>query len=182
MVNVIVVLPKLEEAKTIKSILVRNGYRGTTVAATGAQAISQADGLRDGLVICGYKLEDMLYQELRDYLPQDFELLLLASQRILAEVYGEGVMGLSMPLRLNDLLDTVGMLSEGIERKRRKRQAAPKTRSSQEEAIIREAKEVLMGRNHVTEAEAHQYLQRCSMESGSDLTETAQMVLAMMQE
>ena len=64
MVNVIVALPKLEEAKTLKSILVRNGFQVTSVCTTGSQAISQADGLHDGLVICGYKLEDMLYDEL----------------------------------------------------------------------------------------------------------------------
>ena len=53
------VFPKLEEAKTIKNILVRNGFQVTGVAATGAQVISQTDGLRDGVVICGYKLEDI---------------------------------------------------------------------------------------------------------------------------
>ena len=31
MVNIIVVLPKLEEAKTIKSVLVRNGFQVTGI-------------------------------------------------------------------------------------------------------------------------------------------------------
>ena len=37
----------------------------------------------------------------------------------------------------------------------------------------------LMERNHMTEEEAHRYIQKCSMDSGTSLTETAQMVLSM---
>ncbi len=36
-----------------------------------------------------------------------------------------------------------------------------------------------MVRNHLTEEEAHKYLQKCSMDSGTNLVETAAMVLAM---
>ena len=37
-----------------------------------------------------------------------------------------------------------------------------------------------MARNHMTEEEAHRYLQKCSMDSGANLVETAQMVLSIM--
>ena len=43
MTNIIVVLPKLEEAKGVKSILVRSGFQVTGICTTGTQAISQAD-------------------------------------------------------------------------------------------------------------------------------------------
>ena len=36
-----------------------------------------------------------------------------------------------------------------------------------------------MSRNHMTEEQAHKYIQKCSMDSGTNLVETAQMVLAM---
>ena len=52
MTNIIVVLPKLEEAKGVKNILVRSGFQVTGICTTGTQAISQADGLNDGIVIC----------------------------------------------------------------------------------------------------------------------------------
>ena len=61
MTNIIVVLPKLEEAKGVKNILVRSGFQVTGICTTGTQAISQADGLNDGIVICSYKLADMIY-------------------------------------------------------------------------------------------------------------------------
>lgn len=182
MVNIIVALPKLEEAKTIKNILVRSGYPVTGICTTGARAISQADGLHDGVVICGYKLEDMIYSELQECLPPGFELLLMASQRLLSECYGEGIVCLSMPLKLNDFVNTVQMMTEGIERKRRKKRMQPQTRSPEEERLIKEAKDTLMERNHMTENEAHKYLQKCSMGSGTGMVETAQMVLAMLRQ
>ncbi len=180
MTNIIVVLPKLEDAKSIKNILVRNGFRVTGICTTGAQAISQADGLHDGIIICSYKLMDMVYSELHEYLPAGFEMLLMASQHLINECYGNDIVCLSMPLKVNDLISTVGMMTEEIERRRRRNRLKPKVRSAEEEASIQEAKELLMARNHMTEEEAHRYLQKSSMDSGTNLVETAQMVLSMM--
>lgn len=69
MTNIIIALPRLEDAKSIKNILVRGGFRVTGICTTGAQAISQADDLHVGIVICGYKLMDMVYSELHECLP-----------------------------------------------------------------------------------------------------------------
>lgn len=180
MTNIIVALPKLEDAKSIKNVLVRNGFRVTGICTTGAQAVSQADGLHDGILICSYKLADMVYSELHEYLPAGFEMLLMASQHLINECYGNDIVCLSMPLKVNDLISTVGMMTEEIERRRRKNRLKPKVRSAGEEASIQEAKELLMARNHMTEEEAHRYLQKSSMDSGTNLVETAQMVLSMM--
>ena len=173
MTNIIVVLPKLEEAKGVKSILVRSGFQVTGICTTGTQAISQADGLNEGIVICSYKLADMIYTELHEDLPEGFEMLLMASQNLISECYGNGIVCLSMPLNL---------MVEGVERRRRKRRMQPKTRNAADEKAIKDAKELLMARNHMTEEEAHRYLQKTSMDSGTNLVETAHMVLSMMTE
>ena len=107
MTNIIVVLPKLEEAKGVKNILVRSGFQVTGICTTGTQAISQADGLNDGIVICSYKLADMIYTELHEDLPEGFEMLLMASQNLISECYGNGIVCLSMPLKVQDLINTV---------------------------------------------------------------------------
>ncbi|MCI5954250.1 MAG: ANTAR domain-containing protein [Lachnospiraceae bacterium] len=182
MTNIIVALPKLEDAKNIKNILVRNGFSVTGVCTTGAQAISQSDGLNDGIIVCSYKLMDMVYTELYDCLPAGFEMLLMASDHLLSQCERNGIVCLSMPLKVGDLISTVGMITEGLERRRRKAKLKPKVRNAEEEAAIKEAKEVLMGRNHMTEEEAHRYLQKCSMDSGTNLVETAWMVLSIMRE
>jgi hypothetical protein len=155
---------------------------GHGYCTTGTQAISQADGLNDGIVICSYKLADMIYTELHEDLPEGFEMLLMASQNLISECYGNGIVCLSMPLKVQDLINTVNLMVEGVERRRRKRRMQPKTRNVADEKAIKDAKELLMARNHMTEEEAHRYLQKTSMDSGTNLVETAQMVLSMMTE
>ena len=89
-------------------------------------------------------------------------------------------MCLSMPLKLHDLINTVDMMIQGIERRRRKRREKPRERNEEQARLIKDAKEVLMSRNHMSEEEAHRYIQKCSMDSGTNMVETEQMVLTMM--
>ena len=182
MTNIIVVFQKIEDAKSIKNLLVRSGFRVTAVCTSGAQAISYADDFNCGIVICGYKVSDMIYSELHENLPSGFEMLLMASQRLLSDSVGMNIMSLAMPLKVHDLVNTVEMMSAGIERRRKKQKLKPKERNPEEEATIREAKELLMVRNHMTEEEAFRYIQKCSMDSSTNMVETAQMVLTMMQQ
>jgi response regulator NasT len=175
-----VALPKLETAKNVKNLLVRNGFSVLGTCTTGAQALNQADGLRDGILICSYRLTDMLCTEIREYLPENFEILVLASPGVLQAIRGSKMISLAMPFKPLELLSTVHMLEEGIEGRRRKQKAIPKTRKPEEEKLIREAKELLMVRNHMTEEEAHRYVQKSSMDSGTNLVETAQMILALL--
>ena len=181
MTGVIVALPKIDDAKNIKNLLVRNGIPVMGICTAGAQAIACAQGLQGGIVLCGYKLADMIYSQLREDLPEGFDMLVMASRHVISEnLEGSGVMSLSMPLKVHDLINTVDMMTRAIERKRRRQKSKPKERSNEEIRLIKDAKEVLMNRNHMTEDEAHKYIQKCSMDSGTNLVETAQMVLTMM--
>lgn len=55
----------------------------------------------------------------------------------------------------------------------------PKQRSENEKALIHKAKLVLMDRNNMTEPEAHRYLQKTSMNTGTNIIDIAEMVLRM---
>lgn len=72
------------------------------------------------------------------------------------------------------------MMVANAERRRKKRKAMPKARSEEDRKVLEEAKALLMERNGMTEEEAHRYIQKCSMDSGTNLVETAEMVLSMM--
>ena len=76
-------------------------------------------------------------------------------------------------------MSTVEMMCTAQMRRKRKLRSKPKKRTEAEQRVLREAKEILMERNHMTEEEAHRYIQKCSMDSGTSLPETAQMVIAM---
>lgn len=182
MVGIIVVFPKRDNAAGIRNLLVRGGMTVTGVCTSGAQAVNYADALDEGIVVCGYKLKDMVYTELREYLPENFEMLLVASQEKWSDGLAEGVVGLSMPLKAYDLMNTIQMMLENMDRRRRKRRQEKKTRNSKQQEVIKQAKALLMGRNHMTEEEAHRYLQKNSMDSGTNMVETAEMVLSIMHE
>lgn len=180
MINIIVVLPKIEDARGIRGVLVKNGFQVTAVCTTGAQALNQLRDLPDGIVICSYKMTDMIYTELRGCLPAGFDLLLLASPAALREYRCDDAVCLAMPLKVHELVSTVNMMCQTLMRRRRREKVKPKERAAEEKALINEAKELLMDRNHMSEEEAYRYIQKCSMDSGTNMVETAQMVLAMM--
>ncbi|MEZ3443659.1 MAG: ANTAR domain-containing protein [Lachnospiraceae bacterium] len=179
MTNIIVVFAKMDDARSIKNILVKNGFGVTAVCTSGAQALGYADEFHDGIVIAGYRLADMICVEVKENLPKGFEMVVMASQRVLTDVQGSGIIGLAMPLKVHELVNTVDMLSQGIVRRRKKRREKPMVRDEKEAAVIESAKQLLITRNHMTEEEAHRYLQKHSMDNGTGLVETAQMVLAL---
>ena len=180
MINIIVAFPKMENGKSIKSIKKKKGFSVHAVCSTGAQVLQHADLLGDGIVICAGRLPDMMYMQLREYLPRCFQMLVLAPANAWQEETAERVVCLTMPLKVHELLSTVEMMYCAQNQRRKKKSSHPKARSEKEKLTIHKAKEILMARNNMTEQEAHRYIQKCSMESGTSLTETAQMIISMM--
>ena len=186
MVGIIVVFPSKDNAVSIRNLLVRYGTDVAGVCTTGAKALQYTDAVDEGVVVCGYKMKDMMYTELREYLPEDFEMLLIASPKKWAGEKTEGVVCLPMPFKAYDLINTMEMLLKAMELRRRKRKMVRKmerkNRDPKQREVIAKAKLLLMDRNHMLEEEAHRYLQKCSMESGTNMAETAEMVLSVMAE
>lgn len=179
MVPIVVAFPKLEEAKNIKNILMRNGFQVIAVCTSGGQVLNYAEGLNSGIVVCGYRLADMLYEELSQYLPRDFEMLLVASPSRFSEDSGDNIIRLAMPIKVHDMVATLEMMSKNQSQRRRKKRLEGKGRNEEEKELISRAKAVLMEKNNMNESEAHRYIQKCSMDSGTNMVETAQMVLSL---
>lgn len=95
--------------------------RWSVSVPTVHQVIQEANGLQDGLVLCTYKLSDMIYQELAECLPPGFEMIVISTKDQWNENGTSGIVGLSVPLKIHELLSTVEMVSYNLERKRRKR-------------------------------------------------------------
>ena len=101
----------------------------------------------------------MMYTELHEYLPDQFEMLLVASPANCGERDLENIVCLSTPLKVHELLQTVEMMDYTITRRQKKQREKPKQRSKDEQEMIAEAKALLMERNNMTEEEAHRYIQ-----------------------
>ena len=180
MVNTIVLFPKAEDARAIKNLLVKTGFNVVGVCTTGAQAAALTDDLNDGIVVCGYKYADMMYNDLREILPECFDMLLVASKSHWEECIDNDIVCVEMPIKVRDLIDTLSMMTESVERRRRTKRLMPKERTPEEEQIIEQAKALLMERNNMSEEEAHRYIQKTSMDTGTNIVETSQMVLDLM--
>ncbi len=179
MTNIIVAFAKPDIARNIKKILMQNGYHVNAVCMTGAQALQCASELGGGIIVCGYRFVDMMYIELHEYLPAEFEMLLVASPANCGIRDIENLVCLSTPLKVNELLQTMEMMDYTITRRKKKARKKPKQRSQEEAAFIEEAKVLLMERNNLSEEEAHRYMQKRSMDNGTGMVETAQMILSL---
>lgn len=180
MSNIIVAFSKRENAVNIRNILVKSGLEVSAVCQTGAKVLQYAEMWSDGIVVCDHQMQDMHYTQMREYLPDSFEILLIAPADKWGDGIPDGVVGLPMPLKIYDLVSTIEMIQEMQYRRRRKKRERGKTRSDKDRQIINQAKALLIERNHMTEEEAHKYVQKTSMESGTDMVETARMILTVM--
>lgn len=181
MSSIIIALPKIEDAKKIKSVLVRRGFSVPTVCNRGAAALAAMSEQGSGVLIAGCRLPDLPCKELLGYLPESFELLLIGSESALTQA-PEGVLSITTPLKVVDLVNTIEMMQIQLARKLKKAKQKPKQRSWKEQNYIGNAKMLLMERNHLSEEEAFRYIQKCSMDSGTNMVETAQMILMLLLE
>lgn len=123
------------------------------------------------LVITGWMLSDGPTDQLILDLPRECAHILIARPGQLNQCM-EGVIGLPAPLPQNDLVSTVRMLLGDL--------SAPNPvplRGKREWREIDAAKRLLMDRNHMSEAQAHRFLQKTSMDTCSSMVQTAQRVL-----
>lgn len=177
---IVVALPKLEDAKRIRKILTSHGFSGVFAYSLGTAVLQEVNRHSNGIVICSYRLPDMYYRDLAENLPEYFELVLIGSANTIGETES-GILALTTPLKVYDLVNTVEMIFRKWAR-RKKKKAATSKRSEREENFIRNAKMLLMERNHLSEQDAHRYIQKTSMDNGTNMVETAQMILTLLYE
>lgn len=179
MTDVIVAFAKEEDGKSIRNILMRSGIEVSAVCTSAAQVLTEIDERAGGVIICGYRLRDMIFSELNANLPPCFSMLLLASPARMQGSDVQNVVYVPMPLKVYDLVQTVNMMCEQQLRRRRKKRGLRRERTEEEQRLIEQAKHLLMERNGMSEEEAHRYLQKRSMENATNLVETAQMLLSL---
>lgn len=182
MSNIVIAFPKKEVAQNIRKILSQSGYSVQAVCSTGAQALASVNNLENGILICGSRFIDMMYMEIHDYLPPEFQMLLIASPTSIQEREVENLVCLELPMKVHELLQTLEMMEGQIRRRRKRFRSIPRQRSEEDRQMIEQAKALFMNRNKFSEEEAHRYIQKRSMENGTGLVEVAQMILSLMQD
>ena len=124
----------------------------------------------------------MCIRDRYEYKPKSFEMLLVASKNLWDDCQDNDIVCAAMPIKVNDLINTIEMMLQVQVRRRKKKRMQPKRRSPQEQKVIDDAKAILMEKNNMTEPEAFRYIQKCSMDSGNTMVESASMVIGIYSE
>ncbi|MDE6722785.1 MAG: response regulator [Eubacterium sp.] len=167
MKDIIVVYPSRDTAMKLRTLIEKGGYHVSHICAHGATALEIAQEKRNGVIVCPFVMRDMSSADLADALPNDFDVIALSRNG--SEQYMGNMLTLTMPLDVNDFLQTVGILASS--------QSGFTKRSESENDYILKAKEALMSVKGMSEMQAHKYLQKVSMNSGKKLLQTAMDIL-----
>lgn len=116
---IIVALPKIEDAKRIRKILMNHGFENVVSCCTASAALIEANQDQRGLIISGYKLPDMHYTQLYECIPKYFEMLLMGSANVVSSAES-GIIAVTMPVKIYDLVNTVEMVLSQVERRYKK--------------------------------------------------------------
>ena len=154
-------------------ILESAGIRVAAACGSGAEVLRWSSRIGEGVVLCGYKLWDMTADDLCENLPKDFSMVLLAAPMQLEICCCEEIFCLPAPACRSEIVDSVQML---LDQKRENPAPVPK-RSEEDRLLIAKAKELLMTRNQMTESQAHRFIQKCSMDTGAKMVQTAARIL-----
>lgn len=186
--SIILAVSDPDFAARISRILIRAGLAVRSVSYGGTFILRQAALLEDGGVIVFHPdLPDMSITELHSLLPETFDFLVLGNSRKESDIGRlEGVTVLDLPVAGSMLAEAavnlleyrvtaVGSRMSGgrvpVEKKVKIR------RPLSEENLLIEAKKRLMSQQHMTEDQAHRYLQHQSMQSGIRIVEIARKIV-----
>jgi len=175
--TILVAMPKPEDSNRLCSVIRNAGILDDIEICHTSSEILRISNARDcGVVICTKQVFEMNYLELGDYIPQYFGMIVLTKNMSL-EMTSERMVKLMLPLAPREFISTINMVGSIVDRRIRKKKKIPPRRSESEQRLIDNAKGLLMERNGMTEPEAFRYIQKCSMDTGRNMVESAQMIL-----
>ena len=163
--RIVVAFANEEAQRRIARLLESDGVSPAGCFFSGADAIRAIRQLGGGIVVCGFKLRDMTAQDLAT-------LLVVSSAANLDFCEGENLFKLATPAARSDFFASLDLL-----RRLESRSHPRPHRAEEEQRLIRQAKALLMDINRMPEAEAHRFLQKRSMDTGTRLAEAAQHII-----
>lgn len=168
MKSIIIAYPNREAAMQLKMVLEREGFYVHKICATGASVLSIADDLRGGVIVCASILQDTTAANLADNLPAGFDVVALTKGG--KQVYMGNFLSLPLPLDRQEFISTVAVLVSS--------QSSFTNRKKSDDEYISNAKSFLMSVNHMSEMQAHKYLQKLSMKEGKKMVDVAKQILS----
>ena len=176
MIRTVVAFEKDLSREKIADMLEHSGVTVRYRCRSGAEVLRAVKTMGSGVVVCGHKLADMSADHLAHELRGMAKFLVLAKQSQLELLDDPDIFKLPLPISPAELRGSVNILIQLDEYYARTQ--IPQ-RTEEERQLIARAKELLMSSRGFTEAQAHKFLQKRSMETGVRLAETARQILEM---
>lgn len=177
MSSIIVANSNPDYAKRIAALLHSAGLYTGSVCTTGASVIDFAHKhYHGGVVVTSVKLRDAPAINLPGLIP-NYDFLFLVGSQFLAVCDRLDCAHLILPVKRMDIINTVNMflnISDFTPLSIKKKLAAA---DLDEKAVIKKAKDLLIERNHLTEPQAHRFIQKKSMDTGKKMVETSLIIL-----
>jgi len=174
--SIVVVMPKIEDARRLAGAIRSKGYNVDMVCAKGSEALHCIKSRNCGVLICGYRLQDMSHIELIDYMPQYFEMILVTSESKLDSCSDKAIK-VTLPLHIPILVKEVSDALDRVERQLRHDKKGPGSRSEEDRRIIENAQMILMNERGMARIESYRYIQKRSMDSSVSMVEMAGRIL-----
>lgn len=174
MIRTVIALGTGERADSICRALEQSGVEVRYRCRTGAEVIRAIRKMGGGVVLCPFKLPDMTADTLASNLNGMATLLVIAKPQSLELCGEENLFKIPIPVRVAELIGAVNML---LQMDQMRAMHTTSKRSEADQSLIVQAKELLMHRSGMSEAAAHRYLQRRSMETCMRMEETAKIVI-----
>lgn len=177
MSSILVANANADYGRKIAAVLRSGGLYIGGVCTAGAQAIDFArKHYHGGVVVTGVMLRDMPATNLPRVI-SGYDFLFLVNSQLAGMVESLEHASLILPVNRRSLISTVNMFlnisdytSLGVKRKLA-------SEDFDEKKTVEKAKNLLIERNHFTEARAHRFLQKKSMDTGKKMAETALIIL-----
>lgn len=173
MEQVIIAFERQASCDRLREILEGAGEFSCTVCRSAAGVRRMMQKLRGGLLVCGFKLPDESCESLYHDLPEGCVMLMVAPRPQLELCETRDIFKLALPARSLEVLASVRLLCQLAALSH----APPAGRPQEEQEQVDRAKHLLMEHCGMTEAAAHRFLQKQSMDSGTRLLEIALRVL-----
>ena len=173
MEQIILAFSKPETAQKFKKMLDGSGFEVRAVVHTAAELLRYLSNADEALVIMGYKLKDGQLEDVFDGLRPGQKLMSIVKAERQDMIENEDIFVLPLPVGRERLISSIEVFLGHIERARTKNT----NRSDDEEVVIEKAKLYLMEKYRMTERQAHRFIQKRSMDTGSKFIDTARQIL-----
>lgn len=173
MERIILAFSKDETAAKFKRMLDGSGFEVYAVAHTASELLRIVSGLDNILIIMGYKLKDGTIDDVFDGLRAGQKIMSIVKAERQDMIDNDDIFVLPLPVGRERLISSIEVLFGVIP----KTHSKTDDRSVEEKEYIDKAKLYLMEKYRMTEQQAHRFIQKRSMDTGSKFADTARQIL-----